>query len=235
MLKKIITIFALLTLVSMTGCSNNSIPERKRNDPPSELPDTKIEGKELSILEAISQDKDFDGKGILWDGEKVEIIDDELDYEDILDGRAGPFYHELIETKLGATLTISNTPYNSNLFDSEHYSATDSEEEYMVETPERYLSVRKSNSDSYSQLEDEFSKDKELMEVYEESISQRDFRIFTGKIKTPNGKDMIGVILITPDVDRSVFCIKYAGFGNYSDIQSEGYGFMENFFIDNFK
>ena len=233
MFKKIIAIFTLLTLVLVAGCSNNFISDRKKNNPPPDPPKPTIEDKNLSILEAISQDKEFDGKGIMWDGDKVKIIDDELDSKDIVDGRSGPFALERVETKLGVTLTIFNTPYNSNLFDSEHYPATDTEEEYMVETPERYLSVRISNSDSYSRLEDELTKDTELVEVYEKGISQRDYRIFTGKIKTPNNKDMIGFILITPDVDRSVFCIKYAGFGNYSDIQVEGYGFMSSYFIDN--
>ncbi len=233
MLKKIIAILTLLTLVSITGCNNNSIPDRKKKDPPDELPDSKIENKELSILEAISQDKKFDGKGIMWDGDRVKIVDDELDFEDIVDGRAGPFARERFETEFGVTLTIANTPYNSNLFDSEHYPAIDTDVEYLIETPERYLSVRIRDSDSYSQLEDELTKDAELMEVYENRISQRDYRIFAGKIKTSKGKDMIGFILITPDVDHSVFCIRYAGFGNYSDIQTEGYGFMRSFFIDN--
>jgi hypothetical protein len=161
------------------------------------------------------------------------ITYDRLDSRSILDGRAGPFPHELYETKLGITLSIANTGLNSNLFDRGQYPPTDSEEEYMIETPERYLSVEKSSPDSYSRLEEELLNDTGLMEIDKEGLSERDYRAFAGKIKTPQDKDMIGVIVITPDVDKSVFCIKYAGIGNFSDITTEGFGMIRSFFIDN--
>lgn len=234
MSRKIITALLLLSFIFIAGCSIPSITgSNNKPDPLQAIPEPNIEPNELTILEAIAQDKEYDKKSIVWDGEKAVIIYDQLDSRDILDGRAGPFWHEHYDTKLGISLEVADTGLNSSLFDRGQYPLTDSEEEFMVETPERYLSVIKSDPDSYGLLEDEFSKDTELMEVYEKGLSQRDYRVFAGKIKTPQGKDMIGVILITPDIDKSVFCIIYAGFGNFSDIQSEGYGMIDTFFIQN--
>lgn len=230
MLKKVQAVLLLLSFILMAGCS---FPlSTGSNNKPGSLKEKK-DPKEMSILEAIAQDKEYDGKSIVWDGEKACIIYDELDSRAILDGRAGPFPHVWYETKLGITLNISDTGLNSSLFDSDQYPPTDSEGEFAIETPERYLSVVKSSQDSYSKLEEELLNDAELMEINEKGLSERDYRVFAGKIRTPQDKDMIGVIVITPDVDGSVFCIKYAGIGNYSDISTEGLGMIHSFFIDN--
>ncbi len=170
----------------------------------------------------------------MWDGNKVTIINDSLDSEEILDGRSGPYPHERTETKLGILLEYPITGYNRELFDTEKYPATDSENEYIAETPERYLLIQKSSPESYSQLEDELSANTDLMEVQEKVIrTQRNYKLFAGSIKTIGGKNMIGYILITPDMDQSVYCIKYAGLGNFSDIEVESFGIMNDFFINN--
>jgi hypothetical protein len=74
-----------------------------------------------SVLDAISQDQEFDRKSIIWDGENMQTVYDELDSKGILDGRYGEFRLVHMETQLGFTLICPDTGNNSKLFETDKY------------------------------------------------------------------------------------------------------------------
>lgn len=183
------------------------------------------------VLKAVSEDRLYDKKSILWDGSKMQVITDELDSGDILDGRFGPFMRVKIETALGITLYSFSTMHNKELFSGSWNPAADNSEEYSIETENRYLSLKKYRKDEYGLLLEVFSKDAGLIELENGSIMTADNsqRIFSGLIETLSGTVMIGYLLLSTGSGDNTFSLVYAGLGNYSDIQVEAMHIMDSF------
>jgi|GEM_PF-1794410 len=217
---KLLMISALIC-ISFSGCF---IPDKankgNRNVPPDETGVTNINGH-IDIHKAIAEDKEFDGKSIIWDGKTAKIVNDELDIRDVMDGRYGEFELVTLETGLGFDLFIQNTGQNSDLFMSDKYPPSDNADEYSIETPGRFLSIKKESPGTFDRKTSELSSDKDLTESDSDVIkSETEHRLFTGIIKTDSGEDMIGFLLLIPAED-AVYSFKYAGIGNYSDIRAE--------------
>jgi len=183
------------------------------------------------ILQAISEDKPYDGKSIMWDGSKIHVIEDELDSKDILDGRSGPFMIERIETSLGIELRSFCTMHNSELISGLEFPDVDSSGEYRIETFDRYLSLKKYGKEEYESLLEALSRNSGLIEA-ENGMTiagNNSHKTFSGLIETESGTVMIGYILLVKGSGDNAYSLAYAGIGNYSDIQVEASQIMNSF------
>lgn len=175
-----------------------------------------------SVLKFISKDKLYDRKSVVWDGNGAQVVYDELDSRSVLDGRYGPFEAVRLETALGAALMGIKTNNNDGLFSADTIPEVDDSSEYRLEISNRYLSLKKSDGSGYTTQAEALSADTGLMELDGTAFkSETEYRLFTGIIGTESGSDMIGFRLLSKGSDGSIYCLTYAGLGNYSDIKTE--------------
>ena len=184
-----------------------------------------------SVLHAISEDKFYDKKSILWDGSTMQVITDELDSKDILDGRFGPFMTIRIETLLGINLYSFCTIHNNDLFSSSAVPDANNSEEYRIETENRFLFIKKHKKDECESLQKAFSDDVRLIELENHGASAPNIfhRKFSGLVETSSGKIMIGYVLLTAELGNNSYSLVYAGIGNYTDIQVEANQILRSF------
>lgn len=226
---RILLLIITITCICLTGCGNTGKTGKGNGTVLPDEPGIYNNNDQVDILQVIAEDKEFDGKSVIWDGEKVQVVDDELDNRNVMDGRYGEFEFVTLKTKLGFDLVLPNTGHNSDLFLADKYPVIDTDDEYNIETPGRFLSIKRESIDSFNQKEAELLSDQELIESSNEAInSEMEHKLFTGIINTTSGEDMIGFLLLIPGED-SVYLFRYAGIGNYSDIRVEAFNTMRRF------
>jgi hypothetical protein len=213
----------LIICISLTACGISD--DARRPDETKRPAETVSENENdpVDVFQAIAEDKEFDGKSLIWDGEKAQIVDDELDSRDVLDGRYGEFELVTLETGIGFDLVLPKTSHNSDLFMSSEYPPVDTDDEFSIETQDRFLSLKKEGAGTFDQKAAELSSGGGLMESDSSAIkSETGHKLFTGIIKTTSGENMAGFLLLINGED-SVYTFRYAGLGNYSDIRVEAF------------
>ena len=108
-----------------------------------------------------------------------------------MDGRYGEFELVTLETRIGFDLVLPKTSHNSDLFMSSEYPPVDTDDEFSIETQDRFLSLKKEGAGTFDQKAAELSSGGGLMESDSSAIkSETGHKLFTGIIKTTSGENM---------------------------------------------
>lgn len=185
-----------------------------------------------NVIKAIQEDRKNDEKSLIWDGNQATIIQDELDSENIMDGRSGEFRIYNLQTAAGITLPCFVSKNNSELGQYQDHLLVNDECEFKVETSNRYLSLIKLDINAYNEKKNSSLNDPLLIEPTDKrAFGLEESTVLTGIINTESNKNMIGFRLYVKGSKDDAFCLTYAGFGNYSDIKVEAANMFRMFMI----
>lgn len=170
----------------------------------------------INAAEMIAKDKANDEKSLVWDGSAMREVEDPLDNDQIMDGRAGPYAYTRLLTKMLMVYSVDSV----SLLNAESIMRDD-EDTFIAENETRYLRIR-AVAEDYQKL---VSSSKSLTDkgLYQPvKINCRcDVTGYAGLIQTEKGQLMVGITACLLQKNGMVYECQYAGIGNYSDIVVE--------------
>lgn len=166
---------------------------------------------DAKTLEMFKNDKYYDRKSLVFENGVLSEVKDELDRENVPEGRLGEFMSITVKAKPGVAIRLPVTKKSESLETA--VEAENSDRAYRIETLDRYLSFEKISATDISTAEGELSSDGDLVRVCDST--------YFGFVKTFDGASMIGVVKVVCRQNGEVYILKYAGLGNFTDIRME--------------
>lgn len=198
-----IILISIALILSLVGCSKNN---------------TNNEFDEFFKL--MENDKEYDEKGVFWDGISAKMIKDELDNKYILDGRYGSrMAPETIYLK-GFSIKIDtyNNDYKiiSNSETSIELETEKSDKDFKVYCKTELL------NDSFENVCNQLNNKENIKFVSDELkystwYGIKQVKVYLG-ILDINDEKLAGKTYVIEDDDNNVYQITYAGLGNMNDI-----------------
>lgn len=190
-------------------------------------------GKEKSMhnifVDYYNEDKKGDKRSIFYENGKFSFVNDELDDNNILDGRNGEFRYNRIELKNGYVLRYAETTNNDNLFGNRNNIKKDNDTEFSAVSSNRFLSIDKLQI-NWNEKSKEFvdsMKDTDCVDVTQKiKITKADkYILYYGMVCDNQGNSLIGMNCLF-EYNGVVYNFIYGGNGNYEDIKIDGISFL---------
>ncbi len=172
---------------------------------------------DIKTVEMFKNDKYYDRKSLVFENGILTVEKDELDRENVPEGRLGEFMSRMVRANLGVTLRLPVTKKSESIETAIEVENTD--KAYCIETADRFFSFEKYSQADLSALEEKFSGDDHLVKV-SLGDSDRD-PSYLGFVQTHSGAQMVGVVKIIDPMSDEGYVLKYAGCGNFTDIRME--------------
>lgn len=169
---------------------------------------------EKNYMKMLREDKLYDKKSIVFYENKMEEIADERDCDSLPEGRLGEFPMERIETEMGLTVILPMTKESRVLEKAKE--RINLEDKFQIAAETRLFGVQKiafseyeMHLESYQNHEDFIlNRDEEKLQEFMGVFNCEEFGRMLGLLSFIHGKE-------------SVYLVKYAGIGNFTDIRME--------------
>ena len=171
----------------------------------------------ITMKQLICEDALYDQKSLIYQDGHLEEIDDPLDRIDVPEGRLGEFRVERVKTKMGVTLQIPVTAASRELADAA--PAEDSDTCYRRFVANRFVALEKTDAIQSASIAADFHTDNKLAAWKTPEAGEQTAQ-WAGLLDTEAGS-MLGIIRMISGKDGSVYILRYAGTGNFTDLQME--------------
>ena len=168
---------------------------------------------DTKTLEMFKNDKYYDRRSLVFENGTLTEEKDDLDRENVPEGRLGEFMARMVRAKLGVSFRLPVTKKSESLETAEEIENT--EKLYCIETDDRFFSFEKLSCSEFSALENSLSESGELVKVADGDFS------YLGFVNTYKGVRMVGVVKFIDGSTDDGYVLKYAGLGNFTDIKME--------------
>ena len=169
-----------------------------------------------NLIKQLEDDTPNDGMGLVWDGEKLTVVEDEFDNADIMDGRGGEYRYNRLKTPVATVYSVDK----EDLLSEEKQIQND-DNCFLSQSENRFICISVDDR-SYSQMlelhQSRLGEGTILNCEYEwldNGICEKTF------LEAPDGREMVGLRFIVSSSDSSVKIYEYGGLGNCSDIFAE--------------
>ncbi len=166
----------------------------------------------------LKNDKLYDGKSLIWENNKLTEIKDNLDKNNIPEGRLGEFPINKINISMGLELFLPVVKKNKNLINTQ--DIIDTPKLYQILSENRILKIEQLGNSEYHKKILEYDNLK-FMQNISITDNEKYLQIYEGVLNTEKYGAMLGIITFLSGTKDTTFSFTYAGTGNYTDIKME--------------
>ena len=166
----------------------------------------------------LKNDKLYDGKSLIWEDNKLTEIKDNLDKNNIPEGRLGEFPIKKINISMGLDLFLPVVKKNKDLINT--HDIIDTPKLYQMLSENRILKIERLENNEYHTKSLEYN-NLESMQNISTTDNKETLQIYEGILNTEKYGAMVGIITFLPGTKDTASSFTYAGTGNYTDIKME--------------
>lgn len=176
------------------------------------------EDSRQKLFSLLKDDKLYDKKSLIWENGNIKEVADDMDSNNIQEGRLGEFPIKRIQTQIGVIIQLPLVKNNKTLDKTEDIISDINI--YQLRSENRFLKLEKLFDREYQRRIQNYNESKDLYKITMD-VNENYLFTYEGLIDTEKYGIMIGTTCLFKDKSNQIYEFTYAGIGNYTDIKME--------------